>query len=282
MAATEKFIDIDDEYVLLVQGTVIGEDNDIIFYDMPGISTFNSELFMFKSSLYDGSTTSNVGGYFHIFDLKKYLQDIWNSFKQTELGIIRQLELDYHRQEYFINGVSCPSIVKYFEFINNLGDVGSPSGCGGRWQIVDKGDKDGDHGWHQINILHQYRDILVLMLSTQSSFAYIIEVLQKYYPQLEIIQPRAAVLSSSSSRAVAGRPQICVYTRGLEGGEGRENREARKGIHMEINLWRELFDMKTETTVGKLYCNLYINFDALNLPNLQDTPPLGILSWQVK
>ena len=61
-------VSIEDGYSLFIQGKIIGEDQDIIFYNL-GQDHLSAPVTILDSS--------NEKGYFEMFDLKKYLLDIW-------------------------------------------------------------------------------------------------------------------------------------------------------------------------------------------------------------
>lgn len=343
----EKFIELEDGFSLLIRGLVVGDDKDIVFYgkDLQTLhlsSPAHSKCTVTAAAAEDKRDNNNnncddddknskprildenrVCGYFHFFNLKSYLTDIWNSFAATEIKIIKQLELDFYRQDYFINDVKCTCLETYLDFIHractrdwkcinktdhgyNTSNTSTTNGIAStnrRW-FINKCSDDDDNGGtggagdtvkqYQLNILHQHTDTLMLMLSTQSSFAYIFEFMQKCYPDMMVVQSRNSLASRPQIRLYSS-PSImdgymdCFVSAGSNMSTmtavtenkrtGMSSSSSGVGTHnnrrMEINLHRDLFDTAKECIVEELYCNLNIDLD--NLCG-QKNESLGVLS----
>jgi hypothetical protein len=239
----EKWIEIEDGFLLSIEGKIIGDDQDIIFYEFP----CNIE----EQEINNNSAIINSDGYFQFFYVREYLEEIWNSYQQNENNIIKQLEIDFYRQDYFINDQQCCNLDDYFKFVGTFYSCSSSSSS--RWRQRQQQKKNQQQQQkYQIDILKQYQDILILMLSTQSSFAYIFETLQNYYPELYLVS------SNNNSR-----PQIRIYQNKIN-----------NNVKIEMRLYRHLLKLETEKIVKKLCCNLIIDFSNIHIDS-----PMSHLSW---
>jgi hypothetical protein len=229
---TQKWIEVESGFLLLIKGIIFGEDQDIIFYDL-------SDVLIDETIV---TVTMVTDGYFQFSCLKNYLEKIYNSYKREETNIIKQFQIDFHRQDYFINDQRCTSIDNYFDFVNSIASPILPTSLAKRWVKSEKSKE------YQVDIVKQHFDVLILMLSTQASFAHIVESFSNYYPGLHLVNS-------------GDKP--CVMIRGLNG----------KCV-MEMRLHRYLFNLETEKNIKELYCSIHIDFS-----NLCANCPMFLLSW---
>ena len=113
----------------------------------------------------------------------------------------------------------------------------------------------------------QNQELLILMVSTQASFALIVEILFKYYPGLQLIQDHSF------------KPEVHLST------------STSTSTKVEIRLARTLFDLDREKDIGKIYSSLHIDFNLLfstpgqsssssSPDNNNHRQPMSFISWK--
>ena len=80
----------DDDFLLVEKYTLQGEDEDIMVYDVE------------KTTPLCIIMTTNHNGFFHIFNLNEYLNQIGKSFSFSQSKIEKQIEIDFTRMHIYI------------------------------------------------------------------------------------------------------------------------------------------------------------------------------------
>jgi hypothetical protein len=244
-----KWLEIEDDFLLFLQGEIIGEDQDIVFYEISGATKFINRGNKVKID-------NRVNGFFQFFYQQDYLEEIYNSYQGykgyrdnreklwvkevEEQKILRQIELDFPRQDYFINDQHCSSFNDYIYFCQNFS-------C----------------------------SKVVKMLSTQASFAYIIETMMKYYSNFHLVSNHfSSDHFSDSGINYSTRPQIKLFSSSKKG-------EVTSTMRMEIKIYKYLFDLEKEKNIGTIDCSLHIDLSDLS-SSLSDSSSklLDLLSWK--
>lgn len=130
-------------------------------------------------------------GFFQVFNLKYFLQDIWLSFHGSIFKLVKQLEVDFPRQAIFVNDIECKNIKEYLEFLSFVARL--PRGlvtkdedaqCANleqKW--ISKYTSPTNHNGSGIdlNILYESLDILFMLLTNQSAYYHQFSYLMKMY-----------------------------------------------------------------------------------------------------
>lgn len=243
-----KIFEVGDDYLLPVMGEIIGEDQDIIFYDIEAMSSLSCQLAQLPNF---SNSCNDAAGYFETFCPREYWKDIWKSYRSSEQNVLSQLELDFARQHYVVDNFLCSSLKDYVQNAQISQTGHNTTGKFGRWAF----DKE-KFGKLELDICGDKNlGLRILMCSTQAAFGLLLEVLARRYPN-------TAMLSSIDG---GGGPQIRLFTGNSHTG----------GLRMEIRISKRVYHLDQEKVTATLDCSLSFPLVVGN----DDKDNVGIISW---